>query len=114
MTNERIGRLLDVPKSTVGYLIRRHNKLRILVPLPKKGNKFQIKETPEVSAAIMDDLDRDCSLTLEDLKLFVIPKYRIPTGISISSIYHLLERFSYTLKNLRLLPFGRNSERTKD
>lgn len=88
MTYEKIERLFEIPKSTLGYVLRRHNKLRVIGPLPKGSTKMIVKVTPGVSRAVVEG---NFTLTLEELKAYVIQKFQISEDISITTIHRLLE-----------------------
>lgn len=63
--------------STVIYVIKRHNNHEIFALLPKGDYKMPVMVTPEVSRAVVGELDGDCILTFAELKVLVIKKFRI-------------------------------------
>lgn len=109
-----IGNILNLPESTVGYIIRRYKKDGSSCSKSKGGNKQPIKMTGEVKRYMIEMEDKDCTLTLEELRDKLVEHFQNIRTLSITSIHDALQDFCYTLKDLRKLPYGRNSDETKN
>ena len=104
-----ISTILAIKYQTVNSIVKRYLKTG-LVSKSKCGGDRRSKLTPDMKQFLLDEVNRNCTVTLAQLKDLISEKYNIT--VSISTINRCLDEFHYTLKKITTVPERRNCHST--
>ena len=115
-TQTEVAKYLGIPRTTVKSIIdtfRKHNRM---FPLPSKANKRKLF-TRQQAKAVVDTVKRQNDITLKQKQQQIIDDNTIFSNIdtiNISIIHRTLQRSNISMKNLDMIPVGRNVQHTID
>lgn len=107
--NSTIGRILGLPRTTVGTIVSKYFA-NGNIEAKLKGGNHRGKLSTSQKETIKQWVDENCLLTLKDLVTRVKDQFKI--NVSRSCVDRCLRNFHYTIKNVLPVPVARNSERT--
>lgn len=105
--NREISEILDVNFKTVAGIIKIFSETGRIEKKLRGGVRNQ-KLNSLIKNSIMTWVDEDCSLTLKKLKIRVFEEFS--KTVSLKTIDRVLIEFSYSFKNITLIPARRNDE----
>lgn len=109
LNNTEIGKLLTIPRTSVGFIVKKFNETGDAKLCKKGGDNRSILKNETINF-INSEIDEDPTLTLADLANKVLQNFNVIA--SVSTIHRCILGFHYTLKNLVMVPAPRNCLRT--
>ena len=110
-TQTEVANYLGIPRTTVTSIIETFRKHNRMFPLPSKANKRKLF-TRQQAKAVVDIVKRQNDITLKQIQQQIIDDNTIFSNtdtINISTIHRTLQRNNISMKNLDMIPVGRNT-----